>query len=201
MKYNTEQELFWKNKFGNDYIQRNKKSNRLVTIGKNLLINKVQISSALELGANIGLNLDALKTLFPGINTSGVEINEKAYKILKKKHNSFNQSILNLKINKKFDLVFSCGVLIHQDPKYLNQIYRSIYNLSNKYIYIDEYFNPTPVVLKYRKNINKLFKRDFAKEIWKKYPRLKLLNYGFHWKEDPKLKNSCDNSNWFLFKK
>ena len=50
-------------------------------------------------------------------------------------------------------------------------------------------------------NKDKLFKRDFAKEIWKLFPNLKLLDYGFHWKEDPLLKNSCDNDSWFLFEK
>ena len=56
-------------------------------------------------------------------------------------------------------------------------------------------------MIKYRNNNDKLFKRDFAKELWIKFPKLKLIDYGFHWKEDPKLKNSCDNTNWFLFQK
>ena len=44
--------------------------------------------------------------------------------------------------------------------------------------------------------------KDFAKELWIKFPKLKLIDYGFHWEEDPKLKNSCsDNNNWFLFSK
>ena len=34
---------------------------------------------------------------------------------------------------------------------------------------IAEYFNPTPVKVIYRNNKNKLFKRDFAKEIMNKY--------------------------------
>ena len=39
------------------------------------------------------------------------------------------------------------------------------------------------------------------KELWIKFPKLKLIDYGFHWKEDPRLKNCCDNHNWFLFQK
>ena len=93
-------------------------------------------------------------------------------------------------------------MLIHQNPKFLDQIYKKIYNLSRKYIYIAEYFNPTPVTVQYRGHKNKLFKRDFAKEIWNKFPKLKLVNYGFHWSEDPFFeKNTCDNETWFLFKK
>ena len=68
-------------------------------------------------------------------------------------------------------------------------------------IYMNEYFNPTPVEVDYHGHKGKLFKRDFAKELWKKFPNLKLINYGFHWKEDPYQKDNYDNANWFLFEK
>lgn len=198
----TEQEKFWKDKFGKEYISRNKLVNKFQFIGKNLINNKIKIKSAIELGSNIGLNLDAIKKIYPRIKTFGVEINNHAFNILKKKHLASNCSILEFIVKEKFDLVITLGVLIHQNPKTLNQIYEKIYELTKKYIYISEYFNPTPVVVTYRGNKNKLFKRDFAKEIWMKYPKLKLINYGFHWSEDPSFeRNTCDNENWFLFKK
>ena len=201
-KFKTNQEKFWANKFGNKYINRNLKSNnRTYTIGKALKLNKVSINSALEIGCNVGYNLDALKKIYKNIELYGVEINRKAYKIVNKKYFCFNESILNFKTNKKFDLVFTAGVLIHQNPKYLKHIYKKMYDLSKKYIYISEYFNPTPITVRYRKHKNKLFKRDFAKDLTNCFPDLKLINYGFFWKEDPKLKGNCDNSNWFLFKK
>ena len=40
---------------------------------------------------------------------------------------------------------------------------------SKKYILIREYFNTQPVTINYRRFQDKLFKRDFAKEIQKKY--------------------------------
>ena len=198
----TEQEKFWKGEFGKKYISRNKLVNKLQFIGKNLINNNIKIKSAIELGSNIGLNLDALKKIYPKIKTFGVEINNSAFNILKKKHLASNCSILEYSNKEKFDLVITSLVLIHQNPETLNEIYEKIYKLSKKYIYIAEYFNPTPVVITYRGHKNKLFKRDFAKEIWTKYPKLKLINYGFHWSEDPSFKkNTCDNENWFLFKK
>ncbi|MFL2892530.1 MAG: pseudaminic acid biosynthesis-associated methylase [Candidatus Pelagibacter sp.] len=202
MKYlKTEQEIFWETDFGNKYVKRNLKSDRIFTIGKNLVNNKVFINEVLELGANVGLNLDAIKRVYPDVKTYGVEINKLAYNIGKKKHKFFNKPILNFKSKKKYDLVCSVGVLIHQNPKHLNAFYNKLYSLSKKYIYLSEYFNPTPVTIKYRNNDEKLFKRDFAKELWIKFPKLKLIDYGFHWKQDPRLKNCCDNSNWFLFQK
>ena len=202
MKYlKTEQEIFWETDFGNKYVKRNLKSDKIFTIGKDLLNNKVIINEVLELGANVGLNLDAIKRVYPDVKTYGVEINKLAYNIGKKKHKFYNKPILNFKSKKKYDLVCSVGVLIHQNPKHLNAFYNKLYSLSKKYIYLSEYFNPTPVTIKYRNNDEKLFKRDFAKELWIKFPKLKLIDYGFHWKQDPRLKNCCDNSNWFLFQK
>ena len=171
-------------------------------IGKNLINNDIKIKSAIELGANIGSNLDTIKKIYPKSKLFGVEINRNAFNILKSKHESVNTSILEYKTKNTFDLVILALVLIHQNPKFLDQIYKKIYNLSEKYIYIAEYFNPTPITVKYRGYKNKLFKRDFAKEIWSKFPKLKLVNYGFHWSEDPFFqKNTGANETWFLFKK
>ena len=46
-----------------------------------------------------------------------------------------------------------------------------MYNLSKKYIYLSEYFNPTPIELTYRGFKGKLFKRDFAKELGNYFPK------------------------------
>jgi spore coat polysaccharide biosynthesis protein SpsF len=200
--FKTQQEKFWLENFGNQYIDRNGKSkNRILQIGNALKKNKVKIASALELGCNVGYNLDALKKIYNKIDLNGVEINLKAYKKVKKKYNCYNESILNFDTSLKYDLVFTSGVLIHVNPKYLNKVYEKIYNFSKKYIYIQEYFNPVPIEVKYRGHKGKLFKRDFAKEIKFKYKNLKIIDYGFFWKEDPIFKGNCDNSNWFLFKK
>ena len=131
----TEQEIFWETDFGNKYVKRNLKSDRIFTIGKNLLNNKVIINEVLELGANVGLNLDAIKRVYPDVKTYGVEINKLAYNIGKKKHKFYNKPILNFKSKKKYDLVCSVGVLIHQNPKHLNAFYNKLYSLSKKYIY------------------------------------------------------------------
>ena len=91
------------------------------------------------------------------------------------------------------------NVLIHVNPKTLKKVYEKIYRSSKKYVCIIEYFNPTPVKVKYRGHHNKLFKRDFCKEIMDIFPNLKLVDYGFVYKYDTKY--PCDNINWFLLKK
>ena len=133
------------------------------------------------------------------IDTNGVEINKKAVVLAKKnKHKVKNISVLNYKPKKKFDMSISCGVMIHINPSYINKVYDVLYKSSKKYILISEYFNTNPVSIDYRGFSNKLFKRDFAKEIQKKY-KLKLIDYKFMWSQDNLY--PCDDTTWFLFEK
>ena len=203
MKKTTAQEKFWKNKFGDRYTVRNLNRDKKVVnvIGKQFIKNKIKIKTAFEIGCNIGLNLKVLKKIYPKLKLYGIEINKNAAKIANQNFTCFNNSIYEFKIKDKFDIVISSGVMIHQDPKKLEDFYKIMYSLSKKYLYIDEYFNPFPITINYRGHKNQLYKRDFAKEIWELYPKMKLIDYGFHWAEDPDKKDSCDNSNWFLFKK
>lgn len=196
---NKLQENTWKSQFGDDYTQRNSGGNRIPITGYDLIKNKINLKSAIEFGSNIGLNLDALKIIYPNIVTYGVEINKKAFNILKTKHDAVNCSILDFKIKKKYEISLICGVLIHIPPVNLKKVYSKLYDSSSKYIYIREYFNDKPIKLKYRGKKDILFKRDFAFDLMQIYPKLKLVDYGFHWKHDPHKKT--DNENWFLFSK
>ena len=54
-------------------------------------------------------------------------------------------------------------------------------------------------MIEYRGYIDKLYKRDFAKEFWNFFPNLKLIDYGFFWSQDSMTKS--DDTNWFLFQK
>ena len=95
-----------------------------------------------------------------------------------------NQSILDFMPERQWDLVFVSGVLIHINPLELGRVYDLMYHASKKYIMLSEYYNPVPVEVNYRGHDGKLFKRDFAGELWDKYPDLKLLGYGFGWHRD-----------------
>lgn len=97
------------------------------------------------------------------------------------------------------DLAFISGVLIHINPDKLNQVYDVLYNSSNKYIYIAEYYNPTPVAINYRGHDDKLFKRDFAGEFMDKFQDVTLIDYGFFYHRDNNF--PADDVNWFLMEK
>lgn len=205
MKYSTEQEEFWAGDFGSDYIERNQ-GDILLASNLNFFSKSLnaanKISSCIEFGSNIGMNLKALKLLRPGIEIHAIEINVDAANKLSEvipKKNIYHTSILNFTPKDKFDLVLIKGVLIHIDPIMLPKVYENLFHSCNKYLMVAEYYNPVPVSIPYRGYEERLFKRDFAGEIMERYPQLKLIDYGFSYHRDPNFPQ--DDITWFLMEK
>lgn len=202
--FKTEQETFWAQEFGNEYIERNKEDSILasnISFFADILKHTNSIDSVIEFGANIGLNLKAMSYLLPKAELSAVEINQKAVEKLKSLTDVkiYHQSIIDFKPDYNRDLVITKGVLIHINPDFLSRVYELIYHASNKYICIAEYYNPVPVELVYRGHHEKLFKRDFAGEILDKYSNIRLVDYGFAYHRDEHFPQ--DDINWFLLEK
>jgi len=204
MNYHTEQEKFWATDFGNDYPSRNEGekmiSSNLALFSK-IFKNCPFIHSAAEIGCNIGLNLIALNRINRQLKLRGYEINENAAKAARQQGIAeiVNTTVVEpLDVSHKFDLTFTKGVLIHINPDMLPLVYQNLYDLSNQYILVCEYYNPAPVSIDYRGHKDRLFKRDFAGEMMKKY-ELKLVDYGFNYQHDTYLTN--DDTTWFLLEK
>ena len=203
--YKTNQEIFWAEEFGNKYIDRNKSNisiaSKCVLLSK--IINRTRnVVSVIEYGANIGLNLRALKFILPQCEIAALEINSKAVKELKRwggANEVFQDSILEFRTNRKWDMVLVSGVLIHINPDWLPEVYNLLAQTSEKYVVIAEYYNPTPVTISYRGNEDRLFKRDFAGEMMDLHPEFNLLDYGFTYHRDPNFPR--DDVTWFLLEK
>jgi spore coat polysaccharide biosynthesis protein SpsF len=197
------QEEFWISQFGDEYTDRN--NDFLIKNNINLfekILKKININSLFEIGCNRGLNLEAINNINKDISLYGLEINKKAYDIIKEKNickECFNISINDFNISEKYDLVLTKGVLIHLNPDKLDSIYQKMYDLSNKYILIAEYYSRDVREILYRGHSNKLFKRDFCGEIMDKFKDLKLIDYGFVYYRDSK--NPLDDITWFLLEK
>jgi pseudaminic acid biosynthesis-associated methylase len=203
-QHSTDQEDFWAGEFGDSYVERNANMDllaRKTSFLAKALAKTEGVKSAIEFGANIGLNLHALRTLFPEISLGAVEINEKAYKKLCTipAIKAFNESIFNFSSRDKYSLTISCGVMIHTNPEFLPVMYDVLYSCSSKYILVAEYYNPVPVTVPYRGHGERLFKRDFAGEMLDRFPDLSLVDYGFIYHRDPAF--PLDDLTWFLLQK
>ena len=204
-QFKTEQEAFWAGNFGTEYIQRNQ-GDGLLASNLHFFVKALRgargITSSIEFGANIGMNLKALNLLHPGIDAHAIEINAEAAKQLGMvipPANVYNTSILDFTPARNWDLTLIKGVLIHINPEVLPQVYDKLVASTGRYLMVAEYYNPAPVAIPYRGHSDRLFKRDFAGEIMDRHPQLQLVDYGFAYHRDPNVPQ--DDITWFLMEK
>jgi pseudaminic acid biosynthesis-associated methylase len=205
-QWQSEQEAFWAGEFGNQYIDRNC-DERSVASNINLFSEGLRradgIKSALEVGCNVGLNLSAIAALFPSVKLSGFDINPRAVEFARKRLPNAYIGVGSLVQGHQefgaYDLVVIKGVLIHIAPELLAKAYTTVYEIAKKWVFLCEYYNPTPVEISYRGHAERLFKRDFAGELLDRYPDLRLRDYGFRYRRDALW--PADDLTWFLLEK
>jgi len=205
--FRTEQEAFWAGQFGSDYIARNEHTPE--TLAGNLfsftrILERAQPSptSVIELGANIGLNLRALRLLLPRAHQTAVEINAAAVERLRRDgvgDEVVHESLLNFTPARAYDLALIKGVMIHLDPTMLPAVYRKLADCSARFVLIAEYYNRRPEEISYRGHSGKLFRRDFGGEFLDACPEFRLLDYGFSYHRD--VREAQDDLTWFLFQR
>ena len=167
------------------------------------MLNKTQdVKTILECGCNIGRNLYYLEKIDSNFEFSVIDVNKDAldhvketYTIKHDYHGRIEDSDIQ---SNDFDLVFTCGVLIHIHPDELLNNLKKVYSYSSKYILIAEYFNRTPVMIPYQGRDDLLFKRDFG-DLFQTNFDVKLLDYGFLWSKD--YEEEWDDITWWLFEK
>lgn len=204
--YKTEQEEFWAGDFGNAYVDRNSDPHSIAcrtALFAKILSRTKGVNQVLELGANIGVNLWAIRNVNPDCAFTAIEINDKAVEQLKDvpRTKVFRGSIFDLSVGDlgKHDLTLTSGVLIHINPDLLSDVYDQLYRCSKTYVLIIEYYNPTPVEVTYRGYSKRLFKRDFAGEMLERFIDLELVDYGFQYHRDYNF--PADDATWFLMRK
>jgi pseudaminic acid biosynthesis-associated methylase len=205
MGYKTPQEEFWASEFGAGYRERNADTADAhasnIAFFAQALRSVSGLRRIIEFGANIGLNIRALRTLFPAAELSAIEINAHAHAQLAALCNgkAILGSVLEVEPEPVFDLAFTKCFLIHIQPEHLDEVYRRLHACSRRYILVAEYHNPVPVTIPYRGHEDRLFKRDFAGGLLDAYPDLVLVDYGFVYARDPKFPQ--DDVTWFLLEK
>lgn len=203
----NEREQFWAGEFGDEYNRRSPGDERAnyeffqtaLSLGGERV--GVRPQSILELGCGVGRNLEALRRLLPSAALAGVEINSAAFNAAVETHavnELYEDSLLTWIPPRQWDLAFTKGVLIHIDPRDLPLAYGALVRSSSRYILIAEYYSPRFEMIPYRGEVNKLWKGPHAEEMLKRYPDLKLIDYGFVSKLD---QFPQDDLNWWLIEK
>ncbi len=159
----------WTRDFGNDYTRRSMLSPDILfkrSIAFGTIFGKLENDpiSVLEVGCNIGGNLLALKphVLPPGV-IIGVEPNERARRIAVINGTFvFPDSGQELNFQDSFfDLVFTCGVLIHCELGEAEKIVWEMKRVSKRLLMFMEYFAETDEEIPYRKETEMLWRRPW----------------------------------------
>jgi pseudaminic acid biosynthesis-associated methylase len=207
-KADTYQSALWRGDFGDEYISRNPTSAKNVQAAGMLwaqILRRLQGDpprSILEVGANIGINLCALRALTDA-QLFAIEPNSNARRRLAETSLIPATHILDGVASsiglpdRSIDLVFTRGVLIHIHPDELLASCREIHRVARRYIVSIEYFSANAEELTYRNKANALFKRDFGAFWLDHFPDLRIVDYGFAWQR----LTGLDNLTWWAFEK
>ncbi len=190
----------WKGSFGDQYIDRNRLSVKnirdRIAMWRAVLPPLVRTDQILEIGSGVGANLFALK--IEGFDSlHACEPNAKARAemyghgiIHPERVFDGDATMIESHFGKlSMSLVFTCGVLIHINPKDLREIFRQMCQVSRRYIILAEYFSPTPTWVPYHGEQAALYKDDFGGRIMDQCPGLKLLKCKFFWKRTTGIDN------------
>lgn len=202
----TPQVELWRGSFGDAYIDRNAPQDATLKALHPMWVRMLErargLSTVLEVGANIGLNLRTLDR-FLDADLTAVEPNAVARERLLAdgvvgKGRAIDAVAKALPFDDDtFDLVFTAGVLIHVNPDDLARSCQEMHRVSRKYVLCAEYYSATPREVPYRGMGGQLFLRDFGAFWMQTCPDLKLVDYGFFWTGA----GAVDNLTWWLFQK
>jgi pseudaminic acid biosynthesis-associated methylase len=200
------QDSFWTHDYSKEYVRKNSSFNN--ELGRDCwrrMLDKASLvgRNYLEVGCNIGRNIDQLSLLDPGLKPSAVEINREALDYVLSRHQLVHaccSPVQDARLpSSSFELVFTCGVLIHIPPEDFLGVMKKMYHWSSRYVLFSEYFNRTPVSLEYQGRKDVLFKRDFGALFLDSYD-VKVVDYGFWWGKIYDEAGFADVT-WWLFEK
>jgi pseudaminic acid biosynthesis-associated methylase len=170
----TSQLDLWKSQFGREYTDRNdhEKPERIDAWRR--LLGGIKPVRALEVGCNVGWNLEYLRRL--GVHELfGVE--PQSYAVTRAKARGFEVkqgTAFELPFSDaSMDLVFTSGVLIHISPATIGDAIDEMYRVSKRWIVAIEYDHPTETEINYRGHEGALWKRDHG-ALWRtRHPDLR----------------------------
>lgn len=165
----------WRGRLGDQYVVQNPvrwRHVRLATAGFRRIFQLVspQPASVLEVGANIGTNLRALRAMTPA-SLYAVEPNERARRLLSQDGVVAPGRILDGHAgaipldDRSIDVVFTCSVLMCIPDRDLASACHELYRVSGRWLLSIEYYAEVSTALPYWGHEEMLFKRDY-RSVW-----------------------------------
>ena len=212
IEFGTSQENVWRTDHGFKYVVHHMNEDWKTTrlpMWKLFLSSVPEIESICEFGCNIGANLKAINELRPEIALTGVEINSYAVDEIRNQNigEIHCDSILDVDLGKKFDFVFTRGVLIHINPEEVHKVLHNMAKHSKRYVLIFEHYSPQLFKLtKYNPQSKAVvqgegyqFWNDFCGEFNALYPDWEKVYDGV--RLSPGRKPKQGDLNWAIFKR
>lgn len=153
----------WAGKFGNDYLARNRVDWRERTTFWRGVIEATKPDNVLELGANAGWNLRAIREVSPGTAVCGIDVNREAAAAARADGYLVENYEATHPCERQFDLVFTAGVLIHVAPENIEAVMQSAIDKSRRYVLAVEYSADEQEEVIYRGQTDLLWKRPFGR--------------------------------------
>jgi pseudaminic acid biosynthesis-associated methylase len=193
-------EELWSGPFGDSYSERNAEAGNGRGVFWDRLLTAHPVQRVLEVGCNVGANLQWIINHVAPAETFGVDVNKEALTRLRARLPDIN-AVAGLGRDlpfrdRWFDLVFTTGVLIHQPDSTLPLVMQEVVRVSRRYVLCGEYFAAETVEVPYRGQDGALFKRDYGRLYQELFPELALVDRGFLGHAD-----GWDDVTWWLFER
>ena len=195
----------WAGEFGNDYHARNPLmsasiAQRGVWLRSVISSYITSIGSVLEPGCGMGANLASFHEFNSRMKLSGIEANAEAAAAATRYAFITPGDAATVPMGTDaFDLVLTCGFLIHVPPAALAPLMRKLFDASSRFILSAEYFSRDCEEAPYQGMDGALWRRPYG-DLWMDAcpaGQLKPLSSGFAWKRTTGL----DDLTWHLFEK
>ncbi|MEA2452276.1 MAG: hypothetical protein QOG04_986 [Actinomycetota bacterium] len=191
-------ESLWRGGFGDDYTDRNERAGELRAKFWNGLLARHRPGSFLEVGCNIGGNLQHVTA--SAQVAVGVDVNRDALKrMLEILPSAYAVQTAGRSLpfkSETFALTATVGVLIHQPEASLREVMSEIVRCSSRWVLSAEYFAPVTTEVSYRGVEGALFKRDYRTLFLEWFPELRVAEDGYLGPDD-----GFDDVTWYLFEK
>jgi pseudaminic acid biosynthesis-associated methylase len=194
-------EELWSGRFGDEYVDRNLGAYEERRGFWRSLLASVKPQTVLEVGCNVGGNLQWIAEKVPVTGINGVDVNEKALAQCRSRIPGVNATYGSARDlpfeDRTFDLVFTMGVLIHQPEESLPEVMDEMVRVSKRFVLCGEYYEKETTEVRYRGYRNALFRRDYGGLFLSRFDgEIELAFRGLLTPDD-----GFDNVTWWLFER